>query len=249
MTEQQINRGGTKKCYGCKKFKALVEFSKNAAMKDGLDNHCRCCRSKKRKKQKRSGKQKRARKNWSNSDKGKVSRFCTYLKHKFNMTVQQYEVLLKRQNNKCAICKNNLPYRTQGTCIDHNHQTGKVRGILCRNCNLGLGFFQDDLDLFVSAMSYLQRKGVDYSKGDMLAISWYDIVENSEWRPLPLIELQSLPLCRSVGWFLHETSKHICLLMSINGTEDAGMEAGNILIPKAVIKDIELIREDELDTE
>lgn len=69
---------------------------------------------------------------------------------KYNLSDEQYSILLNQQKGKCIIC-GEIP-----TSIDHNHETGKVRGVLCLNCNLGLGNFKDDLDLLKNAVKYLE---------------------------------------------------------------------------------------------
>lgn len=58
------------------------------------------------------------------------------LKKKYNMTVDQYNSMLKSQNGKCAICGNTSE---RALAVDHNHETGKVRGLLCLQCNVHLG--------------------------------------------------------------------------------------------------------------
>ena len=86
-------------------------------------------------------------------------------------------------------------------------------------------------------------------RGDLVVVFWSDIEEDSTWQPVPLIELQQPPLCKNVGWYLSEDENCVRILHSINGTEDSKMEAGSTVIPKAVIKNIERVREDELGAE
>lgn len=62
---------------------------------------------------------------------------------------------LLRQNNVCAICKT-AGWTRKGPQVDHDHETGRVRGILCSNCNQGLGRFKDDPSLLLSAVEYLR---------------------------------------------------------------------------------------------
>ena len=66
---------------------------------------------------------------------------------------ERYLVLLKKQKGKCKICKCvlNPPY------VDHNHNTGKVRGLLCRGCNVALGTFQDSIKILKNAVKYLEN--------------------------------------------------------------------------------------------
>lgn len=75
------------------------------------------------------------------------------------MTVAEYEALLAAQNGVCAICRQ--PERlTRGgrrvrLAVDHHHGSGRLRGLLCAACNLGLGSFADDVDRLVAAIEYL----------------------------------------------------------------------------------------------
>lgn len=66
------------------------------------------------------------------------------------------ERLRAAQNNRCAICEK--PESEIGTlCLDHCHETGQIRGLLCRKCNSGIGLLGDDIDLVRSAVLYLSR--------------------------------------------------------------------------------------------
>lgn len=76
----------------------------------------------------------------------------------FKIQPQQYEYLLECQSGVCAICKDTCSTRLN-LSIDHDHETGEVRGLLCTSCNLGLGKFQDSVNLLTSAASYLKLHG------------------------------------------------------------------------------------------
>lgn len=83
----------------------------------------------------------------------------SWLKIKYGMTPAQYDVLLASQGGACAIC-GSLPSDPRGfkLHVDHDHGTGRVRGILCGPCNAGLGSFRDDTVRMERAIAYL-RKG------------------------------------------------------------------------------------------
>lgn len=75
---------------------------------------------------------------------------------RYNLTVEEYKDLERSQGGLCAICCG--PPTGRGTLhIDHCHSTGKVRGLLCTQCNTGLGMMNDDLGLLRLATSYLER--------------------------------------------------------------------------------------------
>jgi hypothetical protein len=74
----------------------------------------------------------------------------------YDMTVQDYDDMLTAQNGECAICGAADNGKLGGSLpVDHNHETGEVRGILCHSCNVGLGHFGDDPDRLVAAAAYL----------------------------------------------------------------------------------------------
>jgi len=75
------------------------------------------------------------------------------LKYYYGMSLADYDALLLRQNGACAICKQTF---AQNLCVDHSHVTGKVRGLLCHSCNLGLGLFKDDPRLTRAATAHLE---------------------------------------------------------------------------------------------
>lgn len=83
----------------------------------------------------------------------------TTLLRKYGITEEDYQIILKSQNYCCAICKSPDPGRADKNFkVDHNHITKKVRGLLCNNCNAGLGFFSDRFDLLVEAGVYLMKE-------------------------------------------------------------------------------------------
>ena len=79
------------------------------------------------------------------------------LKNRYNITKEEYDKLLILQNNVCAICKNEDKKHT--LCVDHDHKTGKIRGLLCHRCNRSIGSFLDDVQLLENCISYLKIKG------------------------------------------------------------------------------------------
>lgn len=79
------------------------------------------------------------------------------LKKKFGITLEDYNSILENQNYKCAICENNKSGGMGTFPVDHDHKTGKVRGLLCMKCNTGLGLFLDNEDLLLKAIAYLKK--------------------------------------------------------------------------------------------
>lgn len=88
------------------------------------------------------------------------------LKQRYGMTVEEYHALYTLQNGKCAICGTDLINAINNgqkdaknnfqTCVDHDHKTGKVRGLLCWHCNTALGHFRDNAEILIKAANYLK---------------------------------------------------------------------------------------------
>lgn len=90
------------------------------------------------------------------------------LKGEFGLTLKDYRSMFDAQGGCCAICGKSGTRRGQGRPgrgggrskklgVDHDHATGKVRGLLCRECNAGIGFLKDDITLVQTALDYLKR--------------------------------------------------------------------------------------------
>ncbi len=81
----------------------------------------------------------------------------TKLQRAFGINADQYEAMLVEQNHACAIC-GKLDICKRALAVDHCHTTKRVRGLLCTNCNMALGKFQDDVELVKKAVEYLSRE-------------------------------------------------------------------------------------------
>lgn len=80
------------------------------------------------------------------------------IKAAYGITTEQYAAMLEKQGGKCAICAAKKPGgRTKMFFIDHCHNTGAVRGLLCMRCNTGLGLFLDSQKFLLNAISYLKE--------------------------------------------------------------------------------------------
>jgi hypothetical protein len=83
------------------------------------------------------------------------------LQKQYGVTLEWYQAVLAKQNGVCAICKEPEKAFIRGKLIsmpvDHCHETGKARGLLCTKCNRGLGLFSDKIDVLKSAIKYLQN--------------------------------------------------------------------------------------------
>lgn len=81
--------------------------------------------------------------------------------NKYGFTPGLYEQRLEEQGNACAICKTQEPGGRGQFHADHDHKTGKPRGVLCHSCNVSLGGFKDNLEALVAAIEYLKKYSED----------------------------------------------------------------------------------------
>jgi len=80
----------------------------------------------------------------------------------YGLTPEDYSELLKKQNGACAICQK-LPTKIE-LAVDHNHKTGRVRGLLCFRCNFGMTFYGENLNNFERAVNYLKEMSKSKTK-------------------------------------------------------------------------------------
>ncbi|MCB1711167.1 MAG: endonuclease VII domain-containing protein [Candidatus Riesia sp.] len=156
-----------KYCSGCDKDKSIEDFGIDRSEKDGRRFQCKICRNKKQREyaknnkekiKERNKKKRESRKAYYQSPKGIESSRRAHLKRKYGISLEEYEKLSKKQNNKCAICtKEENSERNNFLCVDHNHSTGQIRGLLCSNCNRGLGLLKDNEIILNNAIKYLQN--------------------------------------------------------------------------------------------
>ena len=153
-----------KKCTKCGKKKSEEEFTRDRKAPSGLTYWCKACYREYRRlhaarttarRHGRSVKRKVADLAWADgyrhSDKGRNWR----LKFKYGISLAVYDYIWDRQKGVCKIC--GLPNKDgKKLSVDHDHKTGKVRGLLCNRCNRGLGVFRDDPEILHKATEYLK---------------------------------------------------------------------------------------------
>lgn len=148
-----------KKCSCCQLIKAVGDFNRLGNRYQSVCRDCQNTRdSRNRDQDKETGEN--VRKN--RADYWKRSKWIK-LKTKYVVSQSQYELLLSVQEHKCAICKE--PEREidkqRGEplhlSVDHNHKTGRIRGLLCRRCNIGIGRLREDYVILQNAIDYLKK--------------------------------------------------------------------------------------------
>lgn len=75
---------------------------------------------------------------------------------RYGLTVERYNEILSKQGGVCAICQE-LPTGGERLCVDHSHTTKKVRGLLCRHCNTGIGMLKDSHTIIKNSLRYLEN--------------------------------------------------------------------------------------------
>lgn len=131
---RNIYDNSLKFCNRCKNKKPRIkkEWSEDLEKKDGLRTLCRKCSSE--------------------------SRRYAHKRRRYNLTKEEILQMLEDQIYTCKICGEKLK-NDKKTNIDHDHKTGKIRGLLCGLCNYGLGHFKDNPMILFNAIKYLQKDG------------------------------------------------------------------------------------------
>lgn len=97
----------------------------------------------------------------NNKEKSALINKNSNLKRKYNITLKEYDLLLINSNHSCEICGKHESEQKKSLHVDHSHITGRVRGILCSNCNTALGKFREDKDILLKAINYLKKHNED----------------------------------------------------------------------------------------
>lgn len=136
----------TKVCCNCKVEKPLSDFHFSKKNKNSPkvypDSQCKVCKYAYTRK-------------WikDNTEKNNAYNTKSKLKNRYNITVDDYELMKSNQDGLCAICSK--PPGRRKLAVDHCHQTNIVRGLLCDRCNLTLGMIKDDLNIIEGVKRYL----------------------------------------------------------------------------------------------
>lgn len=90
----------------------------------------------------------------NNPEKVKLQIKKATLKMKYGISVEKYNEILHKQNGVCAIC---FRCDNRNLSVDHSHETERVRGLLCRKCNLAIGNMEENINFLKSAINYLRK--------------------------------------------------------------------------------------------
>lgn len=132
-------------CILCGTTQSTNFFYKKPSLSGGFDRKCKKCRLLQTREQEKDPVCKAYRRNY-------------YLVKTHNVTTEEYNALSLKQNNCCLICYGSKRSKGKNSSlfVDHDHSTSKIRGLLCDNCNKGLGHFKDDENALSNAIKYLQ---------------------------------------------------------------------------------------------
>jgi len=148
-----------KKCNRCCKWKKIDDFYKQLHHKTSW---CRLCILEVRREQYHSNKIKYQQLAAKYRMKNPTAKRNTKLKQAYGFGIEGYEKLLKSQGGVCAGCKLNVILKRKNgksvaMGVDHCHVTGKARGILCHNCNLGISYAKEDITILKSWIHYIRK--------------------------------------------------------------------------------------------
>ncbi len=144
-------------CATCKENKDNNCFNKDKRHVNGLRSSCKLCESSYNKRWRKSNID-RERHNHKRYLARHPNYFKDYhIKAKFGVTRDEFNEMLSRQGGCCAICMVNKPGGSGNWHVDHNHKTKKVRGLLCHNCNRGIGYLRDEIEVLQLAVEYLKK--------------------------------------------------------------------------------------------
>jgi hypothetical protein len=162
-----------KRCNVCGVLKPLDDFYRASGMRDGHRNDCKACnlaakrartaldpqanRDRVRRwQQENYGRYRSRQRLYRQQPERKAADREYHLKRKYGITLEDYERMLEAQGGVCAICGEPRP-EERTLHVDHDHETGEVRGLLCFRCNNALGDFREQYELFQKAADYLDR--------------------------------------------------------------------------------------------
>lgn len=150
----------SKTCTKCLEEKNFSEFNKSTDTR--LRSQCKTCQRAQWKDWRERNKDKREA--WNVKAREERYFFAKHLKAKFGLTLSDYDSLIAKQDNLCAICLK--PETRKGKkksdgflplAVDHCHETGKIRALLCGACNTSLGLLREDVTILESMISYLKE--------------------------------------------------------------------------------------------
>lgn len=152
-------------CTKCKEEKSLSDFHKHKSNKTGIRTICKICSTNYSSNWYKNNTEKslQTKKKWREVSKQtdplklKLRDKESKLKCNFGITLDDYNRMFVTQNGNCGICKINQEKLKTPLGVDHCHKTGKVRELLCSNCNTALGLLKEDINVLEATIEYIKR--------------------------------------------------------------------------------------------
>ena len=139
-----------KVCTKCGKKKSIEEFRQHKGYKDGYETQCNDCKREYHKRWYRKNKEHHC----------SVNREY-HLNATYGISSEQYDIMFKRQKGRCAICGHKetriRSEKVMNLVVDHDHNTDKIRELLCTKCNVVIGMAADNQDILAKAIRYLKK--------------------------------------------------------------------------------------------
>jgi hypothetical protein len=147
----------SKWCNSCERQLPLDAFALSAARPSGRQSYCRGCQTEATRRYRAAHPERAREKNRRTRERfGRDYYRDRNLRLNHGITLVEYEALLEAQDGLCAIC-DGAPNGSGALHVDHDHESGRIRGLLCSNCNRGIGHLQDDPVILERAIGYLRR--------------------------------------------------------------------------------------------
>ena len=131
-----------KECVACKELKFISEYPPDKRQSDGRMGRCRPCARARRKEL-----------YYINPDRQRKAS----VKNRYGISAENWYRLFAEQEGKCLGCQRHQSELPDTLCVDHNHATGNIRGLLCRKCNAALGLLRDNKETLARLQAYLER--------------------------------------------------------------------------------------------
>jgi hypothetical protein len=154
---RELKNKGLKYCPHCERILPVSDFSTGGKFKD-FAVYCKECSNEVAEERNQKEKVKENRKAYD--EKRKLSQRDSRLKKNFGISLMDYNKILEVQNSKCAICGKTVIENGKSLAVDHDHKTNKIRGLLCNNCNVCIGFLQDTPDIGKKIANYLLENSI-----------------------------------------------------------------------------------------
>ena len=160
LTQAELFESGRRRCHACHRIRDLEAFYKDAKGKGGYAYRCKVCARSIARSDYENNTAARKETNRRYRERPEVRRKFrdSRLNKKYGVGLTEYSLMLAGQGGGCAICRTkDNGTRGRELPVDHDHETGKVRGILCDTCNRVLGLFGDDPVVIRRAIAYLEH--------------------------------------------------------------------------------------------